>query len=684
MDPPDTRMSINEDRKVEAGLADANEKNDCDIATWNFPPPETIREELSKEFTSEQKEKVWTEAAEAVKASYEQLLGRWKEEMDTLLVYAGVSSAVLTAFNVESYHLLQPDPSDPTLVVLRQISAQLNGYTLTPPFLNTTHTTRPADLTPGPFQPPASAVWLNTLWFASLVFSFASALLALFVKQWIYEAMVGGTSRESARLRQYRLNGLLKWRVGTIVVVLPILLQLASVLFLAGLLVLLWTLHSTVAAITSLLVAIFFTFFLSVTIIPVFKSDCPYRSPASSAIYAVLRYTRNTVLRMIRRFCQVIYKWCTRGTAWIHVGRAQIERLGNFAYEASDTMPTWRGRDQNEIHQHMDHLNRGIVTTAYTTTADKKFLSSMPVIFSDLPPGHVAMCFADILDFMEAEWGQWHLPERLHYQDPITVPLCSLYGLRHMLARSEKVTGWTVDVQIILRHFFIGDEITERMAELACKSLCQLTVEDREQRNLFGHACATLKRMYDEQGARHTYDTLSHVKAMYEVEMAAWDPSLGFLSFRDTTQAVYVLLHCVWAIISGRSQLSPSQTDMFLLWGQQQLSRVHQWLRDLEWRGLHKGCLAVSGDAAAVLAFPHIASRYLVHTLIDPLIALCSMPGGLPVISEELVSTIEHTWASARLAYPHSADADAAFVWCTELDRIDARLRELRAIISMS
>ncbi|RPD61496.1 hypothetical protein L227DRAFT_470982, partial [Lentinus tigrinus ALCF2SS1-6] len=163
----------------------------------------------------------WTEAAEAVKTAYDQLLARWKEEMDTLLVYAGVSSAVLTAFNVESYHLLQPDPSDPTLAVLKQISAQLNGYTYNPPFMNTTRPVDPLHVTQATFYPPASAVWLNALWFSSLVFSFSSALLALFVKQWIYEAMVGGASRESARLRQYRLNGLLRWRVGTIIVVIP-------------------------------------------------------------------------------------------------------------------------------------------------------------------------------------------------------------------------------------------------------------------------------------------------------------------------------------------------------------------------------------------------------------------------------------------------------------------------------
>ncbi|TFK86196.1 hypothetical protein K466DRAFT_493286, partial [Polyporus arcularius HHB13444] len=191
------------------------------VSTRTYLRSQAIREELSKEFTQDEKEKVWTECIEAVKTSYDQLLGRWKEEMDTLLVYAGVSSAVLTAFNVESYRLLQPDPSDATLAVLKEISAQLNGYALTPPFLNATHTTTSAGLTLKPFQAPTTAVWLNTLWFSSLVFSIVSALLALFVKQWISEAMVGGTSRESARLRQYRLNGLLKWHVGAIVVIPP-------------------------------------------------------------------------------------------------------------------------------------------------------------------------------------------------------------------------------------------------------------------------------------------------------------------------------------------------------------------------------------------------------------------------------------------------------------------------------
>ncbi len=164
--------------------------------------------------------------------------------------------------------------------------------------------------------------------------------------------------------------------------------------------------------------------------------------------------------------------------------------------------------------------------------------------------------------------------------------------------------------------------------------------------------------------------------------MTDWDPSQGFLSYRDTTKAVYVLIHCVRATISGKSRLTSSQTDAMLTWGQQELSRVQEWLRGLEWAGLHKGCLAIHGGAAAVLAFPHIASHFLVEMIINPLLTLCSMPGGLALVSQELVSAVEHTWSAARLAYPDAMpDANTGFVWSSGLDRIDSRLAELKAVV---
>ena len=45
---------------------------------------------------------------------------------------AGLFSAILTAFNVQSYILLQPASPDPTLAVLQQISLQLNSFSVNP------------------------------------------------------------------------------------------------------------------------------------------------------------------------------------------------------------------------------------------------------------------------------------------------------------------------------------------------------------------------------------------------------------------------------------------------------------------------------------------------------------------------------------------------------------------------
>ncbi len=124
-----------------------------------------------------------------------------------------------------------------------------------------------------PFKAPASAVWINTLWFSSLVCSLASASIALMVKQWLHQLRVrlSGTSRDSIWLRQYRLNGILKWQVSSIIVLLSILLQLALFLFLTGLVILLWTLHGTVAAVTSALVSVLIFFSITVTVLPVFQ-----------------------------------------------------------------------------------------------------------------------------------------------------------------------------------------------------------------------------------------------------------------------------------------------------------------------------------------------------------------------------------------------------------------------------
>ena len=122
---------------------------------------------------------------------------------------AGLFSAILTAFNVQSYPLLaapEPSPSQ----ILQQISMQLGSISLHGPFANSTQP--PFKLNASqPTSPPRSAVWLNILWFSSLILSLSAASVGILVKQWLKEYVSGlsGTSREAARLRQYRLNNLI-------------------------------------------------------------------------------------------------------------------------------------------------------------------------------------------------------------------------------------------------------------------------------------------------------------------------------------------------------------------------------------------------------------------------------------------------------------------------------------------
>ncbi|KAF9256296.1 hypothetical protein L218DRAFT_848219, partial [Marasmius fiardii PR-910] len=110
----------------------------------------------------------------------------YEDDIDTLLVFAGLFSAVVTAFTIESYQWLQEDPADTsaallnsTVNLLMQIAQQ------------STQPLTPSTFTP-PSQPPsftasASVVRINTFWFLSLTLPLVDALFGLLCKQWLRE-----------------------------------------------------------------------------------------------------------------------------------------------------------------------------------------------------------------------------------------------------------------------------------------------------------------------------------------------------------------------------------------------------------------------------------------------------------------------------------------------------------------
>ncbi|TDL17762.1 hypothetical protein BD410DRAFT_729507, partial [Rickenella mellea] len=151
----------------------------------------------------------------------------WRDDMDSLLIFAALFSASVTAFVIESYSNLVQDAGEVTISVLLQISQQIaNG-------------TQAAAVRP-PFQPASIDIAVNILWFLSLAFSLTCALAAVLVRQWARQYLrfprSFSSTSEQARARQFVFENMEWWRMDVIVEMIPALLHISLILFFVGLL----------------------------------------------------------------------------------------------------------------------------------------------------------------------------------------------------------------------------------------------------------------------------------------------------------------------------------------------------------------------------------------------------------------------------------------------------------------
>ncbi|KAJ8456923.1 hypothetical protein ONZ51_g11837 [Trametes cubensis] len=332
-----------------------------------------------KQFTDEEKKAAFTNIADTVKKYSDELVERWGKEIDTYLVYAGLFSAILTAFNVESYKLLQPDPGpDQSSAILQHISLQLGSLSFVQPFINSTH---PAFRSSGATlitstAIPRWAVSLNICWFTSLVLSLSSASVGILVKQWLNEFKSGLSvdSEHISKLRQYRLNNLERWHVGSIVNAIPVLLQSALALFFSGLLVLLWHLHRAVAGVTSVFVLGITVFIIGTTITPLIATHCPYLSSQSLGLYALRRYVRHTHKKGTAGWSWLL-KMLRRGVSTQDLGGAQNPSSPVNFRQPSHWQP-WVAREHDIVEISSLRLEMDVFSTAYKATWESDIIAS--------------------------------------------------------------------------------------------------------------------------------------------------------------------------------------------------------------------------------------------------------------------------------------------------------------------
>ena len=159
------------------------------------------------------------------------------------------------------------------------------------------------------FMPTPSDVRINIFWFLSLIFSLVTVLIGIVSLQWLREHLHRHTDPEpqiALSLHHLNVESLDRWYyLPQIFTTLPLLLQFALILFLAGVYDFLWTLNTTVAIPVTVAVGSSLLFFLWTTVMPTMqalslflprwswgnmpRSPCPYRSPQSWAFHQSVR-----------------------------------------------------------------------------------------------------------------------------------------------------------------------------------------------------------------------------------------------------------------------------------------------------------------------------------------------------------------------------------------------------------
>ncbi|EAU87366.1 hypothetical protein CC1G_02125 [Coprinopsis cinerea okayama7 len=186
----------------------------------------------------------------------------WDAEIQNLLIFAGLFSAIVGAYAIEAASGLQEPPEAPHTQLLVRISSQLesvfNSTTIPLPELE-------------PFAPTASTLRVNVLWLISLTLSLAVVAIGILCLQWIREYQrqePGRSHKESIAGRHSRYKSLTKWRIPFIISSLPVLLQLAFALFSIGLVDYYYDMNRMVGWVVGVSVALVMAVVVGTTILP--------------------------------------------------------------------------------------------------------------------------------------------------------------------------------------------------------------------------------------------------------------------------------------------------------------------------------------------------------------------------------------------------------------------------------
>jgi Family of unknown function (DUF6535) len=252
---------------------------------------------------------------------------------------------------------LLPDSAGNTVLLLTQISQQLDGLA------NGDRANIPSSSslqsTIANWKPPTSAVWVNVLWFLSLVISLFCALLATLQQRWarryLWNTQPHLAIHKRALIRSFFAEGVTRFHLAIAVEAIPALLHLSVFLFLAGLVISLFNIHHTVAYVILVSSVACVVVYAAITVMPAIFHNSPYTSPFSAAVWYASRKTALALLKAVDHIAELVRK---------HSG---------FGKKPTTTLPLSGGAPPSKLSLFKARLSRDMTKAAnYVALASDK------------------------------------------------------------------------------------------------------------------------------------------------------------------------------------------------------------------------------------------------------------------------------------------------------------------------
>ncbi|KAF9782708.1 hypothetical protein BJ322DRAFT_1072149 [Thelephora terrestris] len=266
---------------------------------------------------------------------------KYHDDLNTTLIFAGLFSAVASAFIVDIQQDLRPNYNQMSFTVLKtmldvtsEILNQLNATSGVPNHPNPTSGILTQPDVSAPSGPSVSAVQVQSILFASLASALLAAFLAMLGKQWL-NLHVEGSIIDRSRHRELRMRGMITWRFKLIMECLPFVMQLSLLLLGYGLAQYLWGLSHTVSAVIAGFTVFGVLFYLFIVFAATAWKTCPFQTPVSivfrRVISSVEKRQRLRLQKIRDQLSEVVrFKQLNQSFATVTLARSIDEELATL------------------------------------------------------------------------------------------------------------------------------------------------------------------------------------------------------------------------------------------------------------------------------------------------------------------------------------------------------------------